>query len=70
MLKTQFYGADNGFLGMTTKVQASEEKINKLYFIKIKNLLTIIYCKNFCKCHSVPPAQQQFFKKLKTCARF
>jgi hypothetical protein len=19
---------------------------------------TVIYCKNFCKCHSVPPAQQ------------
>jgi hypothetical protein len=23
---------------------------------------TMMYCKNFCKCHSVPPVQQ-FFKK-------
>jgi hypothetical protein len=21
---------------------------------------TMIYCKNFCKCHNVPPIQQKF----------
>jgi uncharacterized protein (DUF433 family) len=22
------------------------------------NMIYLIYCKNFCKCHNVPPAQQ------------
>jgi hypothetical protein len=26
-------------------------------------LIYLIYCKNFCKCHNVPPAQQQQRKK-------
>jgi hypothetical protein len=26
--------------------------------------LTMIYCKNFCKCHNVPPVQQQYGKKF------
>jgi hypothetical protein len=25
----------------------------------------MIYCKNFCKCHSVPSVQQEYNKKLK-----
>jgi hypothetical protein len=27
--------------------------------------LTKTYCKHFCKCHSAPPAQQQYANKKK-----
>lgn len=35
---THTIGFDNNFLDMTSKAQATKEKVDKLYFIKMKNL--------------------------------
>jgi hypothetical protein len=59
------FSYENGKMGHVETIPGMEERR------KMEGMnSTMIYCKNFCKCQSIPPVQQEYdhkkYKKLPT----